>query len=202
MANDQLTPKMQIFRDEYLVKLNATQAYIKAYSTSQRTISQAVAEANGPRLLGNARVAASIRDAMQERSRRTEISADMVLRELAAMGFANMSDYVTVQGDGTAFVDLSVVTKEQWAAVQEITIDEYTEGKGEYARDVKKVKIKLADKKGNLELIGKHLGMFNPEPPDKGTDGALVAAFTAAITKAKHDAGSSTPLAESPAVDL
>lgn len=88
------------------------------------------------------------------------ITKEAVLSELAKIGFANMLDYVKVQTDGSAFVDLSALTRDQAAAIQEVVVDEYKEGAGEDARDVKRIRFKLADKKGALVDIGKHFGMF------------------------------------------
>jgi phage terminase small subunit len=72
-----LTPRQKRFIEEYLVSLNATQAYAKVYE-----VSDAVASANGARLLGNAKILAEIAKGQSERSKRTEITADAVLREL------------------------------------------------------------------------------------------------------------------------
>ena len=57
-------------------------------------------------------------------------------------------------------VDLSKVTRDQAAAIHEITVDEYMEGKGEDARRVKRTRFKLCDKDRSLELLGKHLKLF------------------------------------------
>ena len=149
-----LTPKQKRFVDEYLIDLNATQAAIRA-GYSKKT-----ANVIGPQNLVKLGIAEAIQKAMDARSKRTEITADRVLEELAKLGFANMLDYMTVNSDGLAFVDLSKLTREQAAAIQELNIDQYWEGDGEDVREVKKVKFKLADKKGNLELIGRHLKMF------------------------------------------
>lgn len=91
---------------------------------------------------------------------RAGITKAAVLAELAKIGFANMLDYVKVQGDGDAFVDLSKLTRDQAAAIQEVTVEDFKDGRGEDARDVRRVRFKLADKKGALVDIGKHLGMF------------------------------------------
>ena len=71
-----VTPGQQRFVDEYLVDLNATQAAIRA-GYSART-----AEQQGPRLLGNAGVAAAIQAAQEARSDRIQITQDDVLRGL------------------------------------------------------------------------------------------------------------------------
>lgn len=150
-----MTPKQLRFVEEYLIDLNATQAAVRA-GYAEKT-----AHVTGPRLLANVRVADAIAKCQKTRSQRTQITADAVVAELAKLGFSNMLDYVTVQSDGLAYIDLSKLTREQAAAIQEMTVDEYVEGAGEDARPVKKVKIKLADKKSSLELLGKHLGIFD-----------------------------------------
>jgi phage terminase small subunit len=149
-----LTPKQAAFVEEYLVDLNGTQAAIRAgYSAKTANVTSS-------KLLAKANVAEAVARATMKRSARTEITADRVLTELAKLAFSNMADYVRIQDDGTAYVDLSDLTPEQTAAIQEIVTDEYTEGRGEDAAAVKKIKFKLADKRGALELLGKHLALF------------------------------------------
>lgn len=149
-----LTAKQRTFVDEYLVDLNATQAAIRA-GYSQRT-----AKEIGCQNLTKLNIAAAIDKAIMARSARTKITVDRVLKELARLAFANMFDYVRVNSDGLAYVDLSDITRDQFAAVQELNIDQYLEFENDEAREVKKVKLKLADKRSNLELIGRHLKMF------------------------------------------
>ena len=90
-----MTKKQKIFADEYLIDLNATRAYKVAYP---RVKNDEVARANGSRLLTNANVAAYIEKRMKERQERTQITQDMVVRELAAIAFARLTDYVNVKG--------------------------------------------------------------------------------------------------------
>ena len=91
----------------------------------------------------------------------------MVLAELALLGFANMEDYVRITSDGEPYVDLSEMTREQAAAISEVTVDDYVDGRGEDSRQVRKVRVKFHDKKGALVEIGRHLGMFEKDkaPP-------------------------------------
>ena len=142
-----LTPKQKIFVAEYLVDLNATQAAIRA-GYSSRT-----AEWIGPQLLGKTHVAEEIRAAMAAREKRTEITQDRVLKELAKLGFSNMADYMMVGEDGKPMLDWARLTRDQAAAIVEVTV----ENVGEL---VTKTKFKLADKRASLVDIGKHLGMF------------------------------------------
>lgn len=147
-------PKRERFCREYVKDLNATQAYIRAGYNAKN------ADANATRLMGNDGIAARIAELQEKVAQKLELTQERIVRELASLGFANMGDYVTVVGDGNVVNDFSDMTPEKWAAVQEITVDEYTEGGGEEARNVKRVKFKLADKRTALVDLGKHLGMW------------------------------------------
>ena len=58
-----MTEKQQKFADEYIVSLNATQAYKKAYPNVKR---DKVAQVNGSRLLSNAIIKAHIDERLEE----------------------------------------------------------------------------------------------------------------------------------------
>ena len=148
------------------------------------------------RLLTKANVRAAIDAAQRTRSERTEITQDQVLAELSKLGFANMSDYIRVTEDGDAYVDLSEMDRDKAAAISEVVIDEYTEGRGKAARQVKRVRFKLADKRGALVDIGKHLGMFKERVEHTGKDGGPIEYrdadkpdFTAILTDLHHGVG-------------
>jgi len=81
-----LTPKQQRFVEEYLIDLNATQAAIRAGYSEKN------ADKIGSQLLGKTRVAASIRDAQEKRTRRTEITADYVLTTIRETVEALLND--------------------------------------------------------------------------------------------------------------
>ena len=84
-----MTEKQKIFCDEYLIDLNATRAYKAAYPNVKR---YEAAQVNGSKLLSNAMVAAYIAERQLERQRRTEITQDKVVKELASIAFAEASD--------------------------------------------------------------------------------------------------------------
>lgn len=149
-----LTPKQQQFVREYLIDLNGAAAYRRAGYASKNP------DVDAAKLLVKPSISAAIQRAQFARARRTEITADLVLRELAKLGLANMLDYLQITPDGLCRVDLSQVSHEQFAAIQELTVEESTEGAVDNSYRVRRVKLKLADKKGPLELLGKHLGLF------------------------------------------
>jgi phage terminase small subunit len=155
-----LTPKQQVFIAEYLVDLNAARAYRSAGYANKN------ADVCASQLLVNPKVAAAIAAKQGERLLKLEITADRVLNELALLAFANMLDYIAVGENGTARVDLSKLSREQAAAISEITVEEFTERTGEDDKgkplfeNVRRTKFKLTDKRGALVDLGRHLKLF------------------------------------------
>lgn len=137
-----LTAKQKRFCDEYLIDLNATQAAIRAGYSPKTACEQA------SRLLANVKVQDEIAIEMAERSKRTGINQDRVLMEIAKMAFVNIDDVIDLD---TAKVKRTA-TKEDLACIQSVKIKPTEFGTER--------EIKLCDKKSNLELLGKHLGMF------------------------------------------
>lgn len=153
-----LTAKQKIFADEYLIDLNATRAYKLAYPKVKNDESAAAA---GARLLRNVKVEQYIQKRMKDREKRTEITQDMVLKELAKIGFADVTDFVTIEDKGILRV------------VQVKTTDEMPVDKMGAIAGIKEgangIEIKLNDKGKALELIGRHLGMFKDKLEVSGT---------------------------------
>ena len=102
---------------------------------------------------------------MAERSERTEITADLVLQELALIGFADMSTYMRLDG-GVSAVDLSNLPPDATKVIAEITQDSVIGNDG--AESVVRTKVKLYDKRAALVDIGRHLGMFTDNLNVKG----------------------------------
>lgn len=164
-----LTNKQRAFVREYLTDLNATQAAVRA-GYSEKT-----ARAVGHENLTKPHIATEIQEAMHERAERTNITADRVLRELAKLAFSNLLDFFRLTCEGEPAVDLSNVTPEQAAALTELTVEDFKDGRGDEARDVRRVKIKMADKRQALELLGRHLGLFDAKHDDQEGADALKA---------------------------
>lgn len=137
-----LTAKQQRFCDEYLIDLNATQAAIRAGYSAK------TADQQGSRMLTNVKVQQEIAEKMAERSKRTGINQDRVLQEIAKLALVNIDDVVDLE---TGRV-MKTATKEDLACIQSIKIKPTEFGTER--------EIKFYDKKGSLELVGKHLGMF------------------------------------------
>jgi phage terminase small subunit len=157
MTHRKPTDRQALFVREYLVDLNATQAAIRA-GYAPRSASQ-----RGWALRRHPGVAARIEAAMADRAEAVGITAERVLCELARLGFANIQDFFRSGDNGAAWLDPAALTREQTAAITAIEMVEGAVGPGaagQGARGARRLKVKLADKSRNLELIGRHLGIF------------------------------------------
>ena len=150
-----MTEKQKIFADEYLIDLNATRAYRVAYPSVKKEEAAAV---NGSKLLRNTKVAAYIQERMQERQKRTEITQDRVLQELAAIAFAKTTDYAEIKNECVRIKDTGDLDEQQVRAIAGIK-------EGKFG-----VEIKLNDKEKALELLGRHFGMFKDKVEVSGLE--------------------------------
>lgn len=146
--------RREIFAREFAATLNGAQSAITAGYSPKAASSKA------SQLLTEIIVKTRVTELLAERHQKIEINALCVLQEIARCAFANMGDYITVNAAGDAYIDLSKLTREQSSAIQEITVDVYTEGRGEEAREVKRTKLKLVPKTPALEMLGRHLLLF------------------------------------------
>ena len=167
-----MTPRQKRFVQEYLIDLNATQACIRAGYAKGKS-----AEVQGSVLLGNPKVAEAVVKAQEKAAARHEVTLDRIIAELAKLGFSNMQDYMRVGPDGDPVLDFSRLTREQAAALTEVTVEDFVDGRGEDARAVRRVKFKLADKRAALVDLGKHLGGFAERRELSGRDGGPLVVY-------------------------
>ena len=142
-----LTAKQKKFVEEYLIDLNATQAAIRAgYSPD-------TANEIGSQNLAKLSIKNEIDKAIAERSRRTGINQDRVLRELAKIAFVNPGDVINLN-QATVKSDAK---EEDLAAIASVKIKNIPTEDGE----ITEREIKLCDKLKALDLLGKHLGIYD-----------------------------------------
>ena len=159
-----LTLKQRLFVAEYLIDLNATQAAIRA-GYSPKT-----AYAIGEQNIRKPSIQAALKNAMKNREKRTEVTADKVVTELAKIAFANgtnfarivtgtrkkkvwnedLEDYdeIDVDEQFVQFVDTDTLSDDEKAVIS--AVKETRHG----------IAVESYDKVRALELLGKHLGMF------------------------------------------
>ena len=158
-----LTPKQMRFVDEWLIDFNGKQAAIRAGYSAK------TAEATAARLLRNVKVQAEISRRQKDLQRRTEVTQDRVVKELARIAFANIADYLHVEtqtrtkDDGTEVTYQIVMLSE----TEDLSVDQRA-ALANVKQSVNGVEIKLHDKIKALELLGRHIGMFTDKLEVKG----------------------------------
>lgn len=151
-----LTAKQIRFVDEYMVDFNATQAAIRAGYKAK------TAHVIGAENLRKPKIAEEIARRQKDLQRRTEVTQDRVVKELARVAFADATDYACVETltyeneDGTVSPvqivspkDTDTLSDDQRAAIAGIK------------HGANGIEVKLHDKIKALELLGRHIGMFN-----------------------------------------
>lgn len=173
-----INERQALFVLEYIKCLNAAKAAIFAgYGKSG-------ARQQGHRLLQDVDICLHIEQALEDRKNNLKIEADVVLSELFNIGMAKVSDFVENASeediealDPEDFDDHKEYRKELRKLRRNIRVKPIDEmgsaiaglneiGVGSHG--VAYVKIK--DKVKSLELVGKHIGMFNYEPEKKARD--------------------------------
>lgn len=157
-----MNDKQESFVREYLIDLNATQAAIRA------GYSDATAYSQGQRLLKNVEVAAAIQAQMDNRAKRTEITADYVLETIVS----------TIE----RCKQVEPVLDRKGQPVMTETPD---------GGEAKAYTFNAAGVLKGAELLGKHLKLFTEKVEHSGPDGAAIQieqvtsdaeSFTRAIT--------------------
>ncbi len=123
-------------------------AYVVVYPKS----SEAAAKTAFTRLLKKADFAARIAELMAAAADSAVMSLNDVLVELSLLGRSNVKHIAAVFPHG----DLGALTDEQAATIKSVVIDTYMDGAGDDAREVKRVRVELHDKRGALAELRDH----------------------------------------------
>ncbi len=148
-----MTKNQKLFVDEYLVDLNATRAYKKAYLNIKN---DDTARVNASRLLTNANIKNEIEKRMKDREKRTEVTQDKVVKELARLAFTDRTSIVKVASGSLKIKSFDELTEDQKACISG-------------AKETKfGIEVTFYNKEKALEMLGRHLGLFNDKLEVKG----------------------------------
>ena len=155
-----LTPKQCLFCATYLSDphLNGTKAYMRIYKVSEK-----VAGASAPRLLGNVRIKqylSQLRNSIEKKEGRALLTAQQVEEKLDLIINQNPQDYY--EEDGVTFKNIHDLTPEQAYALNEISHIETPIGSH--------VKIKFEGKRNAIDLKMRRLGLLKGDEPGGDTN--------------------------------
>ena len=172
-----LTAKQQRFVEEYLIDLNASAAARRAGYSARR------ADEIGYENLRKPQVKAAIDAAQAERSQRTQVTADQVLKEAALVAFSDIGEVLDFSGTEPKLRPASAITEAGRRAIRGIKVKRYTEGKGDDAREVEVTEFSLWPKSTAIEQLMRHLGLYKDRDPLEVLLAALPAGVGAAVRR-------------------
>lgn len=176
----ELDSRERRFVSEYLIDLDACRAAIAAgYSDTMARTKAYTWASNGK---AKPHVYSAILKAMEAREKRTNITADRVLTELAKIGFSDIRKAVKWQSSliteednpdgGDVLVVKTVVTNNVQLVASEDLDSDTAACIAEVSQNASGgMKIKLHDKRAALVDIGRHLGMFKEKLEVSGEGG-------------------------------
>lgn len=184
MSNE-LTPKQEAFCQKYIELGNATEAYYAAYDAQGSK--PITANRKAKELLDNGKIAARVRELQAGHQKRHEVTVDRVVKEFARLAFLDIRKVFDENGNLRPIHELDDDTAAAIAGL-EVEVrrvpgesDEDLEGqphggalKRQHGTTARLHKIKLADKKGALDSIARHLGMFTDKTEVTGKDGGPI----------------------------
>ncbi|MBU2685926.1 MAG: terminase small subunit, partial [Gammaproteobacteria bacterium] len=157
-GNGELTPKQAKFVDEYLIDLNATQAAIRAKYAPKS------AESKASQLLSLIKVQKAIQKRRDELSIKAQISQEWVLERYKRLVEYHLDDIYDETGKLKSF---DQIPKNALYAIQGFkNLNNKSTSEGKYGSKVSETllqEIKLPDKRGVLDSLARHLGMFADE---------------------------------------
>ena len=157
-------PKHELFAQEVAKGTALERAYAMAgYKPDPK---------NAARLTKNDAVRTRIDEILTLAAEKAGVTVQAVLEELAKIGFSNIADFVDVSGDMPS-IALNGVGRDKLSALSEITSETVFERNGKSGKptEVRRVKIKLWDKRAALVDLGRHLGMFKDKVEMTGANG-------------------------------
>lgn len=111
------------------------------------------------RLFSHPRITEEVERRFRELREKYKVNYDRIIEEVAKIAFSNVLDYGMIdQKTGDILFDFKSADAATLAAIGEVTVETYTEGRGENAREVKRVRVKPWNKLTALDHLMKHTG--------------------------------------------
>lgn len=128
--------------------------------------SEIVERSNG--FLERPMVTAAITERINEIAAKQELTVHRMVREMMAVSFSNLGDYMSHDEYGNPVFDLTKCTPEQLAAIKTVDIEEVGDGISVPLK--RKVKLTLHDKLGGMKMLGQYMGILEPDNPHWNAD--------------------------------
>lgn len=110
-------------------------------------------------IFGDPEVEKEIERRQKIASTRSDVTLEWITERLKSIADANLGDILEIHDDGSASINMKLITPDLKRALTNFVIDEGEEGRGEGKMKVKRMRISLADKIRALDLLTRHLGL-------------------------------------------
>lgn len=160
----QLTPKQELFIQEYLIDFNASRAALRT----------GISPSTGGEWLRDPVIASRIRQAHEQRLTRIKMTQDQVLQEMSLLSHSRINHYVV---DDNGEIQLTPdAPAGAMAAVQSVKRKITIRTDSKTKEEVKSidVEIKLWDKPTPLKIMGKQIGLFPDKVEHSGPNGGPI----------------------------
>jgi phage terminase small subunit len=150
-----LTLQQRRFVDEYLVDLNASRAYRAAgYKAKGKNVS-----IGAWFVLRSKKVQAAIKWEQEERRKRTHVTQDRVVMEIARLAFSDITQVMSWNAQGVDIFDSKTLPPHVTAAIASVSC--------KYNDFGPQIEIKMHTKSDMLNMLAQHLGIVGAQ---KGGD--------------------------------
>lgn len=154
-----LTVQEDLFCREYIVDFSCTQAAIRA------NYSEKSADTYGSEMLKRPKIRARVSELLAERRTEYEVSEERLKREIARIAFSDITELIDVLLSGRNQVtmkSLADIPKKYRAAIRSFENTKYG------------VKVTFHDKMQALDMLNKHLGLYEKDNSQKQRAGVAI----------------------------
>lgn len=148
-----ISPRMRKAIDSYLKGASKKDAMLEA------GFSETTATTAHSKYFGDPEVIEEIDRRRNIAAARTDVTLEKMIAQLMEIASASVGDLIRAEPDGSISMDYTKLTPELRKSISNITVDEITEGRGDEARKVKRIRIGALDRIRAIELIIRHLGL-------------------------------------------
>lgn len=162
-AYRQLQPAEKVFVDAYVAdtEREANRRNERISLALHRAIPADVVNASRG-MLERPMVRAAISERINDIAASNELTGHRVIKEIMAMAFSSVGDYMEVGDDGQPWFDLARCTPEQLSAIKSIKIEE-TGGGGIERPTKRKFEFVLHDKIAAIKMLADHIGLLQAD---------------------------------------
>lgn len=145
---EKISAKKKRLVDEYLKDLHQYNAYIRAGFKSRESVGRLAAR----KMFSHPHIQAAISQRMRELTRRCEVTAERVLKEIAAIGYSNLQDFCSWDDRRIKLKKSEELTREQMSCISEVIEQVNNTG-------FRSIRIKTHSKMNALQMLAKYVGL-------------------------------------------